>query len=183
METAEVWGYRGVTPGPTAIAYEGERVHFAVMNDLPEPTTIHFHGGHEPNDADGVGGVSQPQPIPPGGMYTYEFTPGHAGTIAYHTHTNSARQELRGLDGFSRALPRQEPDSHHVDRDFARRPVVVLQGTRTAGRALPARRRFLLPHDERQDARRRLPHHTSNDMKEGPNGSPLGMARVINVTQ
>jgi len=28
-----------------------------------------------------------------------------------------------------------------------------------------------------------FPHHTSNSMMSGPNGSPVGMSRVFNVTQ
>ena len=118
VQTAEVWGYNGTTPGPTAIAYEGETVRFIVQNDLPEPTTVHFHGAHPPNEDDGVAGVSQPTPIPAGGTHTYEFTPGHAGTFAYHAHTASAKQELKGLDAFFIVLPREEPREHHVDRDF-----------------------------------------------------------------
>ena len=262
VDTAEVWGYNGVTPGPTAIAYEGERVRFIVQNDLPEPTSVHFHGAHPPNDADGVAGVSQPTPIPAGGSYTYEFTPGHAGTFAYHAHTSSAKQELKGLDAFFIVLPRQEPDSHHVDRDFA----FVLQSwffkergqpvepfppggefnfhtmngkTRDAASEQSAKvgERVRLriynasqlqhamhqhgfdltvesqngherPHDGRYAVTTvdlgpgnffeitfvpdkpgkwifhcHFPHHTTNDMKEGPEGSPVGMARVINVTQ
>ena len=59
LQSAEVWGYNGSTPGPTAIAYEGERIRFVVTNELPEPTTVHFHGMHEPNEADGVAGVER----------------------------------------------------------------------------------------------------------------------------
>lgn len=35
FKMAEVWGYNGSTPGPTAIAYEGERLRFIITNDLP----------------------------------------------------------------------------------------------------------------------------------------------------
>ena len=255
---AEVWGYNGSTPGPTAIAYDGERVRFVVQNDLPEPTTVHFHGAHEPNEADGVPGVSQPKPIPPGGSYVYEFTPGHAGTFAYHSHTNSATQELKGLDGFFIVLPRREAARDRVDRDYAfvlqswffqgdGQPVVVfppggdfnfhtMNGkTRDAASEMRVRVgekirvRFYnasqLVHSmhqhgfdltiESQNGHERVdrpvvttvdegpgnfhevvftpdkpgrwlvhchfPHHTSNAMQEGPEGSPVGMARVFNV--
>jgi FtsP/CotA-like multicopper oxidase with cupredoxin domain len=70
VQTAEVWGYEDnlsdagpSTPGPTAIVYEDEEVEFTVTNELDEPTTVHFHGLHAPNDADGVAGISQPEPI------------------------------------------------------------------------------------------------------------------------
>jgi FtsP/CotA-like multicopper oxidase with cupredoxin domain len=119
IKTAQVWGYNGSTPGPTLIAYEGETVRITITNKLPEPTTIHFHGMHEPNQDDGVAGISQPNPIQPGQTYTYEFAPGHQGTFAYHAHTDSAVQELRGLDGMFLILPRDVPADQRVDRDFA----------------------------------------------------------------
>ncbi len=119
VRTAQVWGYNGSTPGPTLIAYEGETVRVTVTNRLPEPTSVHFHGMHEPNEDDGVAGISQVEPIRPGETFTYEFTPGHQGTFAYHSHTSSAVQELRGLDGFFIILPRDVPPEQEVARDFA----------------------------------------------------------------
>ena len=119
LKTAQVWGYNGSTPGPTLIANEGETVRVTITNNLPEATTIHFHGMHAPNEADGVAGISQPNPIQPGETYTYEFTPGHAGSFAYHSHTKGAIQELRGLDGFFLILPRDVPAAQAVTRDFA----------------------------------------------------------------
>lgn len=131
VQTAEVWGYDDNlsdagpnTPGPTAIVYEGEQVEFTVRNDLPDPTTVHFHGLHAPNDADGVAGISQPEPIQPGESYTYRFTPGHAGNFAYHSHTSDAVQELKGLDGSFQVLPKQVRGKDRVDQDF----VFTLQG-------------------------------------------------------
>lgn len=115
---AEVWGYNGSTPGPTAIAYEGERIRFIVQNDLPDPTTVHFHGLHQTNENDGVAGISQPDPIPPGGTYTYELDPEHAGTFAYHAHTEGAKQNLKGLNGMFVVLPSYEKQKDHVDRDY-----------------------------------------------------------------
>lgn len=117
FHTAQVWGYNGITPGPTAISWEGERIRFVVTNQLPEPTTVHFHGMHAPNRFDGVAGVSQ-TPIPPGETFVYEFTPGHAGTFAYHAHTNDGVQEMKGLDALFIVLPRRERASEHVDFDF-----------------------------------------------------------------
>ena len=262
FQKAEVWGYNGSTPGPTAIAYDGEKIRFVVTNNLPEPTTVHFHGMHEPNEDDGVAGISQPTPIPVGATFTYEFTPGHTGFFAYHAHTNSARQELKGLDGVFVILPKSEKAKDHVDRDYLftlqsfffdgeAKPVVVfppggefnfhtMNGkTRDAATELSAkvgetiRLRFYNAsqldhsmhmhgfdmtivsqngHERPEDGRYAVttvdegpgnffevtfrpdkpgkwifhchfPHHTSNAMMDGPNGSPVGMARVFNVTQ
>lgn len=124
LQTAAVWGYQAPgeapsTPGPTLISYAGEQVQLVVTNDLPEPTTIHPHGLHQPNDADGVAGVSQPDPIQPGATYAYPpFTPGHIGTFAYHSHFDSSVQEMRGLDGMWDVLPRKEHQSVHVAEDI-----------------------------------------------------------------
>ncbi len=119
IKTARVWGYNGSTPGPTLMAYAGERVRVVLTNRLPEPTTVHFHGMGAPNRYDGVAGISQPNPIAIGASFAYTFKPKHAGTFAYHSHTDSAVQELRGLDGFFIILPRRERRADHVDRDFA----------------------------------------------------------------
>lgn len=122
-QSATVWGFQAgslppSTPGRTLISYAGERVQIVETNELPEPTTIHPHGLHQPNIADGVAGVSQPNPIQPGTTYDYPaFRPGHVGTFAYHSHFDSAVQEMRGLDGMWVVLPRAEHQSVHVAED------------------------------------------------------------------
>ena len=113
-------GYNGSTPGPTLIAYEGELVQVVLRNKLPAATTVHLHGLHQPNAADGVAGISQPRPVMPGATFTYPaFTPRHTGTFAYRSHTDGAVQELRGLDGPFLILPKQEPTADHVNVDVA----------------------------------------------------------------
>ncbi|MEV4419357.1 multicopper oxidase domain-containing protein [Patulibacter sp. NPDC049589] len=119
IKNVQVWGYNGSTPGPTLVAREGERIRVVVRNDLPEPTTVHFHGAGAPNSDDGVAGISQPNPIAIGKSHTYEFALRRAGTFAYHSHTKSAVQELRGLDGFLIVQPRTVPAAQRVDRDYA----------------------------------------------------------------
>ncbi len=119
IRTAQVWGYNKSTPGPTLVAYKGENLRVILRNLLPEPTTIHFHGAGASNYDDGVAGISQVNPVPVAGSHTYAFKLRRAGTFAYHSHTNSARQELRGLDGFLVVLPRREKASGRVDRDYA----------------------------------------------------------------
>ncbi|MDX1548481.1 MAG: multicopper oxidase domain-containing protein, partial [Rhodothermales bacterium] len=81
MET-EVYAYNGRIPGPTLEVREGDRVVVRFRNELPEPTTIHWHGLHLPIDADG----SPLHPVAPGEAYDYVFTipAGSAGTYWYH---------------------------------------------------------------------------------------------------
>lgn len=123
LTTATVWGYQAPgqaasTPGPTLISYAGENVQLVVTDKLPEPTTVHVHGLHQPNESDGVAGISQPTPIAVGATYRYPaFVPGHVGTFAYHSHFDSAVQEMRGLDGAWIVLPRMEHQSVHMAED------------------------------------------------------------------
>lgn len=119
LQEATVWGYNGSTPGPTLVAYQGDTVRVVLHNNLPVPTTLHFHGMGEPNTADGVAGISQPNPIPSGGAYTYTFTPRYVGTFAYHSHTDASMQEARGLEGMFIVLPRRQAASQNPAEDFA----------------------------------------------------------------
>ncbi|HVV83373.1 MAG TPA: multicopper oxidase family protein [Kofleriaceae bacterium] len=93
-----VWAYNGQVPGPTLRVRLGEtlRVHF--RNELPQETTIHWHGVRVPNGMDGVPNLTQPA-VPPGGSFTYEYTPKDAGTFWYHPHVRASEQVERGLYG------------------------------------------------------------------------------------
>lgn len=89
--TVTAWTYNGTVPGPLIRVSEGDRVRVILQNDLPEPTSIHWHGIPVPNAMDGV------TPIPPGQSFTYEFTAPPAGSFMYHSHINSDRQVMVGL--------------------------------------------------------------------------------------
>jgi FtsP/CotA-like multicopper oxidase with cupredoxin domain len=97
--TTEVYAYNGAVPGPTLEAREGDRVIVHFRNELPEPTTVHWHGIHLPVSADG----SPLDPVAPGEQREYSFTiaPGTAGTYWYHPHPHhrTAGQVARGLYG------------------------------------------------------------------------------------
>src|SRR5262249_14335828 len=84
----EVWCYGDRVPGPELRVQQGQPVRITVRNDLPEKTTVHWHGIRLPNAMDGVPGLTQP-PIKPGETFTYEFTPPDAGTFWYHPHADS----------------------------------------------------------------------------------------------
>lgn len=94
----DVWAYNGQVPGPVLRVRLGEEVVVRLQNDLPQPTTIHWHGVRVPNAMDGVPGVTQ-DPIPPGGSFTYRFVPKDAGTFWFHPHVRGAEQVERGLYG------------------------------------------------------------------------------------
>ena len=98
--TVEAWGYNHQVPGPLLRLWVGERVEIDVHNELPQPTTIHWHGMAVPNAMDGVPGVTQPA-IPPGGTFVYRFTVTEQmiGTHHYHSHVNDDFQMDAGLYG------------------------------------------------------------------------------------
>jgi FtsP/CotA-like multicopper oxidase with cupredoxin domain len=107
------------TPGPTLLSYVGEKIQFVVTNNLTMPTSLHPHGTHQPNSADGVAGIDF-TPIPPGATRTYPaYEPGHAGTFAYHTHTDTAVEEPRGLVGLIIILPKKIAANDNPQVDVA----------------------------------------------------------------
>ena len=114
----KAWSFNGGVPGPVIRAELGERIRVKLVNQLPEPTTIHWHGLPVPNPMDGVPGVTQ-KPTQPGASYLYEFTAKPAGTYIYHSH--QGLQLDRGLFG---ALVIDDPgEARDYDREF----VLVLE--------------------------------------------------------
>jgi FtsP/CotA-like multicopper oxidase with cupredoxin domain len=111
------WGYNGTTPGPVIEAVEGDRVRIYVTNELPEPTSVHWHGILLPNGMDGVAGLNQKR-IEPGETFKYEFTLRQWGTNMYHPHFDEMVQMGMGLMGMFVIHPR-EPKGPPADRDFA----------------------------------------------------------------
>lgn len=93
-----VWSYNGGLPGPLIRAQQGDRLIVHFTKNLPEDTSIHWHGLRVPNDQDGVPGYTM-DPIRPGETFTYDFTLPDAGTFWYHPHVNSAAQVGWGLYG------------------------------------------------------------------------------------
>jgi FtsP/CotA-like multicopper oxidase with cupredoxin domain len=93
-----VWAYNGSVPGPTLRVRLGETLRVRFTNQLPQETTIHWHGVRVPNAMDGVPHATQP-PVAPGGTFVYEFTPKDAGTFWFHPHVRGSEQVERGLYG------------------------------------------------------------------------------------
>ncbi|MCK0141965.1 multicopper oxidase family protein [Aliiroseovarius sp. F20344] len=111
----EIWGYDGGVPGPEIRLRQGESLTRRLVNELPQPTSIHWHGLRIPNAMDGVPGMTQ-DAVAPGENYTYEFSPPDAGTYWYHSHNQSTEQVARGLYGL---LIVDEVDPPDVDHDIS----------------------------------------------------------------
>jgi FtsP/CotA-like multicopper oxidase with cupredoxin domain len=110
----QAYAFNGIVPGPVLRVNEGDRVRIVVDNDLPFPTSTHWHGMILPNDQDGVGGITQPH-IEPGEQYVYEWTAVATGTHWYHAHS-SGRHIGKGLYGPLEVVPDQ--DDIESDRDY-----------------------------------------------------------------
>ena len=108
------WGYNGSSPGPTIELVEGDTVRIVLKNELPEPTTIHWHGIELPYAQDGAEGTKLTLP---GQTGIYEFTVHQSGTYLYHSGFNIAKQDLFGLGGLLIIHPKKYESK--VDHHFA----------------------------------------------------------------
>ncbi|MBM7860705.1 multicopper oxidase family protein [Lentzea nigeriaca] len=88
------WAYGGQLPGREIRVRRGDVLKVELTNQLPEPTSIHWHGIALRNDMDGVPGLTQSD-IGAGTTFTYEFAVPDAGTYFFHPH--SGVQLDRGL--------------------------------------------------------------------------------------
>jgi FtsP/CotA-like multicopper oxidase with cupredoxin domain len=91
-------------PGPTILLRRGEPVSITVVNELPEPTAVHWHGIELDSYYDGVadfaGHPGHVAPaIAPHDSFVAHFTPPRSGTFMYHPHADEVRQQTAGLSG------------------------------------------------------------------------------------
>jgi FtsP/CotA-like multicopper oxidase with cupredoxin domain len=83
------------------------------VNELPQASTVHWHGIRIANAMDGVPDLTQPA-TPSGKTFLYDFTAPDAGSYWYHPHNKAWEQMARGLYG---ALIVDEATPPDVDRD------------------------------------------------------------------
>lgn len=79
------WAYDGSIPAPPIRVSAGDELRVRLVNELPAPTTVHWHGLALRNDMDGVPDVTM-APVAPGGAFDYAFTVPHPGTYWFHPH-------------------------------------------------------------------------------------------------
>ena len=89
---------------PTIHLTRGEPVSITVVNEMNEPTAIHWHGLELDSYYDGVAGFGgfgrRISPIiAPRDSFVARFTPPRAGTFMYHSHVDEPRQQRAGLVG------------------------------------------------------------------------------------
>jgi FtsP/CotA-like multicopper oxidase with cupredoxin domain len=115
----ETWGANGNYLGPTVRASRGDQVVMLVDNQLPEATTLHWHGMHLPAAADG----NPHQLIAPGDTWSPSWQIDQpAATLWYHPHPHgqTAEHVYRGLAGLfllddADAAPAGLPSEYGVD--------------------------------------------------------------------
>jgi manganese oxidase len=166
-------------PSPTIVLKRGEPVSITVVNRLPEPTAVHWHGIELESYYDGVAGFAGDSTriapaIQPGGTFEARFTPPRSGTFIYHTHIDEVRQQQAGLSGalvVVDALERFDPERDlvlmiTVPRKQADARVVLLNGSSTpqpremyVGQHY--RLRFINVHTARPSMRMRLLNGTA----------------------
>ncbi len=85
-QIVSAWMYGQQLPGRAIRGKVGDRVRVTLRNDLPEETSVHWHGLAIPNAMDGVPGVTTPA-VEPGGTFVYDFVLPGPGTHWLHPHT------------------------------------------------------------------------------------------------
>lgn len=108
-----IWGYNGKAPGPILRVTQGETLNVKLVNNLHQPTTLHWHGIRIANAMDGVPELTQ-DVVEPKASFDYRFECPDAGTFWYHPHKYSSEQVARGLHGALIVDERQPPT---VDQD------------------------------------------------------------------
>jgi manganese oxidase len=142
--TVTAWAYNGTVPGPTIRVQLGDHVKIVLHNELPAPTTIHFHGLTVPNAMDGVPVISQPA-VMPGESFTYEFTVRNVGTNMYHSHFMAQDQVPMGLLG---AFIVDDPNEPAADIDY---PMILNDGPlgfTLNGKGFPATEPIVVKHGQ-----------------------------------
>lgn len=92
------WGLNGSFLSPALRAARGERIRVNVTNNLPESTTLHWHGMHLPAAMDG----GPHQPIRPGETWSPAWTIDQpAATLWFHPHPHEKTEDhvQRGAAG------------------------------------------------------------------------------------
>ncbi len=109
--------------GPPIVLTRGQPVEIEVVNELSQPTAIHWHGIEIESYYDGVPGWSGANAhltpaIAPGRSFVARMAPPRAGTFIYHTHWHDASQLTNGIYGPLIVLPPREKFDPTSDLPF-----------------------------------------------------------------
>jgi FtsP/CotA-like multicopper oxidase with cupredoxin domain len=93
-----LYAFNGEIPGPTISVQQGSEIVVDFVNQLDQPTTVHWHGIRLESRYDGVPDLSQPA-VTPGGHFIYRVRFPDAGLYWYHPHVREDVQQALGLFG------------------------------------------------------------------------------------
>jgi FtsP/CotA-like multicopper oxidase with cupredoxin domain len=109
----QTWSYGGQVPGPEIRVRPGDTLTAVLDNQLPQQTTVHWHGLELYYPMDGSPSITQP-PVAAGSTFTYRFTvPDTPGTYWFHPHVGV--QQDHGLYGAFVIEDPREPLSYDHD--------------------------------------------------------------------
>ncbi len=91
-------GFNGQIPGPVLQVERGTSVTVHFVNELDQPSSVHWHGLRQDWTMDGAPPLSQ-DPVPPGATFTYTLKFPDAGLYWYHPHVREEMQQDLGLSG------------------------------------------------------------------------------------
>ncbi len=97
-KTLTMYGYNGQIPGPLIRVAQKSTIFVQFVNNIEQPTTVHWHGLRLDNRFDGVPGLTQ-APVETGASFLYELTFPDAGLYWYHPHVREDIQQDLGLYG------------------------------------------------------------------------------------
>src|SRR5699024_3296488 len=109
---ANTWGYIADSGEPAIEATAGDVLQIDITNELPEDTSIHWHGIALHNAADGLHRMTVP-PIAPAHSYSYVLEVAHGATYFYHPHT--PLQLDGGLQAHLVSRAREDADDQDVE--------------------------------------------------------------------
>lgn len=91
-------GFNDQIPGPVLQVERGTSVTVRFVNDLDQPSSVHWHGLRGDWRMDGAPPLTQ-EPVPPGAAFTYSLRFPDAGLYWYHPHVREEMQQDLGLSG------------------------------------------------------------------------------------
>ncbi len=111
-----MYAFNGQYPGPLIWTSQHSTIYVRLVNELRQPTAVHWHGVRIENRFDGVPGLTQ-QPVEPGESFLYRITLPDAGLYWYHPHVRSDIQQDLGLAGNIVSEPAASSSGSIADRE------------------------------------------------------------------
>lgn len=159
---ARLYAFNGRVPGPKIELRAGDEVRVRFINNLPEPSNLHYHGVHLPPDGQADNVFLQ---VPPGEIFDYSFQvpvnhPAGFFWVHPHLHGLVAKQVSRGLAS----------------------PLVIRGDLDNIPEVAAASEHFMILQDFELDADGRLVEPGMSAMMMGREGSMITVSGRLNPT-